>query len=902
MGVLRGLVVALASLWALSGCQEKIKEQEEDTAAASADGAGVSKGEVAAAADLPPDKGVAADSEPETALDAEPTSEVAPEVAPDVVEGESSIDSEGIAAPEVATVADIVADTVDVAVAPDTPVDSGPTACAQDCATLSFGTPCLVGACENGVCVGKPVSKPTTCNDANDCTSGDTCCLPGDAFCKAGTCKSGSNTCECQGADPAECEGLKGDGNACNGLLYCDTSALPFQCKPLPQSEVVCPVAPSPCLQIACQPATGLCATKVVKEGEFCPSADPCTKNQCVAGVCVVETKTCECASNADCAGKDDADLCNGNTYCDKSIAGKNTCKINPASVVSCSTDADTACAKNVCIASTGLCQVTPAELVDCQTGTCKPLLPGQSPKTNLNCEDGNKCTIGDQCGGGACKPGTQTCSCSSTADCASQDDGDPCNGTLYCDKAAGKCKLNPATVVYCPPSGSFCTKNVCKPIPGAPGQGACAIENANEGIPCNDGVLCTAGDHCEKGVCAPTANVCLCEKDTDCAKAEDGDLCNGTLLCDLSQAAPKCVVNPATVIACDAPGNPCAQTTCEKATGTCKTALKPDGAACDYDGTPCTAFDGCQGGQCKPGPQICACQGAADCAKFEDGDLCNGTLYCDAVAATCKVNPATVPQCPVTLNPCAISSCDKASGVCKFVPLGDGEPCDADGSLCTPGDVCSGGKCVAGANLCGCLKDVDCAAKEDGNVCNGTLYCEKSNGPAHCAIKPASAVTCTADDNPCTEVACDPKTGKCSNPPVLDGKVCEDGKPCTLGDSCVAGKCLAGLNACNCKTSVDCIDDGNPCNGTASCEKGQCTTTPAIACSTEVKGCDAQQCDAKTGLCAPTLKACDDANPCTVDSCDPKVGGCVGKAYGDGTACGPGLACVASACTNVPR
>ena len=923
----RTTVCVAWTLFGATGCIEKVNEQADVAAVASADAA--TKAEIADN----PDAGLRAETAvAEDAVgsgdggDADPSSDAAAaDVSQDVQAevGDAALDAETVDTAQDATVAADAFDA-DIKTSPDaapevTPdaavdavketavgvdaaaeVDAAPLTCTQDCASLSAGNPCIVGVCDNGSCVAKPVTKATTCDDSNDCTKGDSCCLAGEKFCTSGSCKSGGNICECQANDPAECEGLKGDGNKCNGLQYCDTSALPFVCKQLPNSEVNCPKAKSECEKVACVPATSQCETEAIKEGENCASLDACTANVCEVGACVVDTNKCECASNADCTKKNDANLCTGTHYCDKSQPGKNTCKINAAAVVSCANDADSTCSKNVCVPATGKCAFTAAELTDCSTGTCKVLPPGQPAKTNLGCEDGNKCTIGDQCGGGQCKSGTQTCGCTSQTDCLAQEDGDPCNGTLYCDKVVGKCKLNPATVITCGSAGEFCRKNACKPVPGNPSQGVCVIENANEGVPCNDGILCTAGDHCETGQCSPTANICTCAKTVDCYKAEDGDLCNGTLICDLSQKSPTCVVNPATIVSCGESGNACQVTACEKISGKCKTTPNPDGTLCDFDGTPCTAFDSCAAGACKAGVKVCACQNSSDCQKFEDGNLCNGTLYCDAKEGACKVNPATVVSCPASANACQVAYCEPAAGICGTKAVGEGTPCEADGSLCTPGDTCSAGKCVVGANLCGCLKDSDCIVKEDGNLCNGTLYCQKGSGPPHCAINPATPVTCTADDNPCTTAECDPKTGKCGNPPVAQGSACEDGKPCTYGDTCMGGSCTAGLNNCNCTSATDCIDDGNPCNGLPFCAQGQCSSTAPIACSGGVQGCNSQQCDSKTGVCAYLPKACNDNNPCTADACDSKVGACSFKAFGDGSPCATGQVCVGGACSAI--
>ncbi len=39
-------------------------------------------------------------------------------------------------------------------------------------------------------------------------------------------------------------------------------------------------------------------------------------------------------------------------------------------------------------------------------------------------------------------------------------------------------------------------------------------------------------------------------------------------------------------------------------------------------------------------------CTNNGSCASLEDGDLCNGTLYCDTVTGQCKLNPITVVKC----------------------------------------------------------------------------------------------------------------------------------------------------------------------------------------------------------------------------------------------------------------
>ncbi|MBI5609260.1 MAG: formylglycine-generating enzyme family protein [Deltaproteobacteria bacterium] len=770
--------------------------------------------------------------------------------------------------------------------------------CPNGCKDFATGSPCLIAVCEAGKCTGQPAEAATACEDGNPCTTGDTCCLPGSQFCTAGTCKSGKNTCECQGKQPDECEAAKGDKNACNGVLVCDTAHFPYQCALDPASVVQCPAAADPCSPTVCQPATGVCAAKPLTDGTPCNSNEACAQSECQAGVCTVTTKLCECLESADCAGKVQANKCAGPWYCDKSEAGKYKCKLNAAQAVYCKPYGDTPCQKNVCDPATGTCTMTPTEWLTCDGGQCTPKKPGEQANQPALCNDGNLCTASDQCQGGKCSAGTGLCACSKNSDCAAKEDGDPCNGTLFCNKVLGACQVNPATVVSCPVLDHPCQSSTCKVVDG---KAMCVVGPANQGLPCSDGALCTGGDHCQDGDCVAEANTCVCTSDADCQKFDDGDACNGKLICDTSSGKPACVVNPATVPNCPAGGQACAPTDCDPASGACKSTPKPDGSPCDADGTPCTNGDSCAGGACKPGPAVCGCTNHADCLAFEDGNLCNGTLYCDILSKTCVVNPATVVQCSTAGDgPCVQAQCQPGSGACVAVPIHQGQACDADGSPCTPGDVCDGGTCVAGPNLCGCVSNSQCAAKDDGNLCNGNLYCNTASLLAHCETNPATVVSCPAPGNPCQAAVCDPATGKCSSVPLADDMPCSDGKPCTAGDHCSAGTCVAGPDVCACKTDADCPDDGNPCNGAAVCQGGQCKADPVV-CPGDAKGCTVSVCNPATGACQPGPGNCDDGNPCTLDVCEVASGTCQHQALADASPCGGQMVCAAGTCTALP-
>ncbi|MSQ83578.1 MAG: hypothetical protein EXR77_11930 [Myxococcales bacterium] len=75
-------------------------------------------------------------------------------------------------------------------------------------------------------------------------------------------------------------------------------------------------------------------------------------------------------------------------------------------------------------------------------------------------------------------------CKCKADGDCLNQDDGDQCNGLMFCNKQNGKCELNPASVVSCQTVGdTSCKQTLCQPK-----SGQCVASAVNEGKGCDDG------------------------------------------------------------------------------------------------------------------------------------------------------------------------------------------------------------------------------------------------------------------------------------------------------------------------------------------------------------------------------------------------------------------------------
>ncbi|MCB9740856.1 MAG: DUF1566 domain-containing protein, partial [Deltaproteobacteria bacterium] len=550
----------------------------------------------------------------------------------------------------------------------------------------------------------------------------------------------------------------------------------------------------------------------------------------------------------------------------------------NPATIKTCDTSSDGACSITSCQPQTGSCS---------KAG--KP--------AGTACDDGVACTTGDICDGkGGCTPGTWTC-CKSDADCAGQEDGDFCNGTLFCNLQSGACELNPKTVVSCPTvDDTACRQRVCQPK-----TGQCPLVPVQIGKACDDGNACSDGDVCDaKGHCKPGTDICPCKVDGDCAAKDDGDLCNGTLYCN-PVAGPGgtgvCKPNPKTVVSCPSVDDTsCRKNVCDKKKGVCGLVDLPTGVTCDADGTACTAGDGCDGkGGCAVGEAVCGCQGDADCAGKDDGDLCNGTLFCDKSGQqpTCKVNPATVVSCSQAgIGACKVNVCLPTTGSCVVQPELVGAPCD-DGDACSGPDACNGkGQCVDGPSLCGCKVDPDCAIFDDGDVCNGGQACVAGG------CKATAAPKCD-DGNECTTDACD-ASGGCNNTPVQLNTPCkDDGIACTF-DACDAlAACKHALVGC--LISGTCHSAGpNPGNSCQKCISGQSIWTSVSGSCDDGDNCtDPDTCVG--GACKGGAKACDDGQPCTVDTCD-KVKGCLftaqeGVACEDGDPCTAGDVCASGVC-----
>jgi len=257
--------------------------------------------------------------------------------------------------------------------------------------------------------------------------------------------------------------------------------------------------------------------------------------------------------------------------------------------------------------------------------------------------------------------------------------------------------------------------------------------------------------------------------------------------------------------------------------------------------------------------------------------------------------------------NLCSTDSCDPKAG-CQYA--NNASPCDADGSVCTANDVCSGGVCVAGASIekycddknpCtvdSCDKTSGCqnttsvlSCDADGDACNGTDTCVAGKCSA------GKPLVCD-DGNLCSTDSCDPKAG-CQY--INKAGPCDaDGSVCTANDACVGAVCVAGPSIENY------CDDKNPCT-IDSCDKitGCQKTIAVLPCDADGSACTKDTC--KNGKCyAGSPLNCDDGNVCTNDSCDPKKALCqhinnTAPCDADGNVCTLVDTCAAGTCKAGP-
>jgi hypothetical protein len=338
----------------------------------------------------------------------------------------------------------------------------------------------------------------------------------------------------------------------------------------------------------------------------------------------------------------------------------------------------------------------------------------GPECATDEDCLTGE---VADPCGAPTCVLPEGRCVIVAAADGTACDDGDACSQLDQC--VTGACR---GVALACDDANP-CTDDSCDPTSGC-------VFAAVDGGDCDDANPCTPTSACEAGTCVGESNECVCATDDDCALFDDGDRCNGVLVC----ADESCAVAPGTVISCDTSlDTVCEKTACDPAVGACFKIEEPAGTACD-DGDACSTDDVCVNGACKGLAPV-------DC----DDD-----------------------------NPCTTDFCEEGQG-CRYVY--NSLPCD-DGDRCTAGDRCDFGQCLPGPSVCVCEEDADCQVNVGAGPCVGNYTC---GSDGRCHLEAGTKTECPiAPPGSCVVYACDNDSGACVEHAVDDGLPCEDGNVCT--------------------------------------------------------------------------------------------------------------------------
>ncbi len=693
--------------------------------------------------------------------------------------------------------------------------------------------------------------------------------------CQSGWCVQhlGEGVCSmlCQEECPLgwKCQQVAGSAP---DLVYVCVSLHANLCRPCSQNSDCTSLGGAADACISYQASGSFCSGPCGAKND-CPWGFSCQQVQSVEGAslkqCVNDTGDCPCTASSiarglttPCAVENEHGKCTGKRMCQE--GGLSSCDAGSPAAESCNGLDD-----------------------DCDGDVDEPDLV-QGDFVNL-CEDGNDCTA-DKCSG-------QEGCVNETLGSGACNDGNPCTVADHC--VTGQCVGDP---VQCDDENP-CTDNVCTD------DGGCQYP-PNE-ADCDDGDPCTLADVCQDGVCGGISVPCDCLQDPDCEPLEDGDLCNGTLICDTTAVPYQCIVDVATVVACEPPQGPeafCLKASCDPAAGDCTLVPDHEGQLCE-SGNACVYNSKCSQGTCASGLTV----------NCNDG------------------------------NPCTDDSCDPVSGC---VHTDNQSPCQ-DVDECTVGDQCSGGVCQSGpkvdcddANVCTldscvpgglCVHEPAAGACDDANACTTDDACKEG-------LCMGGGVLQCVDDNPCTDHSCDPLNGCVTS---VNSAPCDDGSVCTVSDHCHLGACISSSelvcndgNACtddSCGALVGCqfvpnqaaCDDGNPCTLNDHCAGGWCIATGAEPCDDQnactkdtcvpAQGCqhtpvsgpcdDGSACtlgdSCVAGACKPSnVLACDDGNPCTDDSCDGQAG-CVhspnGATCSDGDVCTDGDGCVKGQCVSGP-
>lgn len=433
---------------------------------------------------------------------------------------------------------------------------------------------------DNETCI-RGCSTNAECDDENECTTD--------------TCNLGTQECEYASRVGQACTN---DGIFCNGAEFCveDPATSELVCEstgtnPCPDDSLYCNGAEScdetndirihsgdPCTSAAeceqCDEADDDCTTPVGNpcgspDDTECDNPDTCDGN----GNCLPNNA----ASGSIC---DDTLYCNGTDACD----GNGSCSNHSGDPCLGGPQCD-----NICDESINKCW-SPA-------GT--------------GCDDANACTQTDTCDGIGNCTGSNKVSCPGTQ-CYSE----------VCNPGTGACVKDTDF-----PAGTFCLDgNVCTQNDACDGGGTCVGTPRN----CNDGLECTIDSctTCSGAGCNNTPEGgWKCKND---AAAAENNLCDADS--DVCTVGDKCVGGfcaPGVDFDCTGRDDECVTGICFENAGTpdCTTQNRTNGTDCNADSNGCTIGDHCFGGICQQGTAT------PDCSGLDNADNCKAGV-CSSTGA----------------------------------------------------------------------------------------------------------------------------------------------------------------------------------------------------------------------------------------------------------------------------
>ncbi|MBT9558929.1 MAG: hypothetical protein IV100_23055 [Myxococcales bacterium] len=746
-----------------------------------------------------------------------------------------------------------------------------------DCGSSTCGDCSCIPKCDGTTCSDGCGGTCSVCDDADDCSVGDTCtrsgCVGAPRNCDDGNVCT-SDGCEAaSGCTHSPTVGPCSDGHSCTSGDTCIDGV----CSPN-LIRCTCAWAPpcddgDPCTHDDCVPESGLCHAESIP----CDDGNPCTFDSCVAGTCVHDPLTGGEPTPLGCPAEpcrltgasclDGIRVCTTtsdpsaeNTLCDvtgictagacvpaECNPGETRC-ITPTIVQSCESSgfwapespcgADASCVGNDCVAK--ICTPLATQCVGNAVAVCDA--QGTGWKTLESCATPTPLCIDATCVAAACPAGAVECAdelarrrcaldqlswvvepCTADERCTDGvcklvvcDPGDVwCDGFLAysCDSLG----VTAAPTVDCAQADQTCSDGSCVPRMCEPGVVGCAGLDARQTCTADglgwDVVDCASGESCEAGLCRP--RVCV----------------PGATRCDTGRVLA-CTTSGLKELVeddCLASGRVCDQATCVEPVCVPGAAdCTPDGLrVCDANALghttiACAAGQECVNGGCRTilcpaGMLRCFGRQVIECRP--DGQSFDVIEDCSSGLGACSNGECIAATCTDVDEGCVdaktVRRCsDDATG---FVHI----PCAGQ---CVDG-ACAFSFCTPGTSIC---------IGNDVHTCNaqGTGF-----GPGvSCQPEGVCSV------GRCVDVICTPGETFCSEG-ILN--TCNESgtqwwpSACATGQFCIDGACIG----------AKCKPDSTYCFGTV---VTQCDSTGALA--TPIKDCASEGRKCSFGECADTV------------------------------------------------